>query len=266
LAERHGSSAEQEQIVTVPSLPVLTFPKEVAAFVRRTYASARVILEYGSGGSTFVAATAPGKRITSIESDPGWANRMREIAAAHDLPSPPAIVYVDIGPVGAWARALDNSHLDDFIGYAQSVWDSPDFEHPDVVLVDGRFRAACFMTAYLNAERPITLLFDDYIKRKEYHVIERLGKPSRMVGRMAVFELRPEDRLKIAPWLLVATYFDAVCSFRVGAFKRRPKFKRRLAGAIKRLFQASPPENTTVDPADLPIQIRRRSRRVDGVQ
>jgi protein O-GlcNAc transferase len=219
--------------VTVPSLPVLTFPKEVAAFVRRTYGSAQVILEYGSGGSTFVAAGAPGKRITSVESDPGWANRMREIAAAHDLPSPPDVVYIDIGPVGAWARALDHQRLDDFIGYAQSIWDRADFEHPDVVLIDGRFRAACFMTAYLNAERPITVLFDDYIKRKEYHVIERLLKPSRTVGRMAVFELRPEQRLSIAPWLLVATYFDAVCSFRIGA-SPPPKLIKRLRRNTKR--------------------------------
>lgn len=224
--------------MTVPPLPVLTFSKEVADFVRRTYASARVILEYGSGGSTFVAAAAPGKRITTVECDPGWANRMREIAAAHDLPSPPAIVYVDIGPVGNWARAVDHSHLESFIGYAQSVWDRPDFEHPDVVLVDGRFRAACFMTAYLNAERPITLLFDDYIKRKEYHVIERFGKPSRMVGRMAVFDLRPEDRLKIPPWLLVATYFDAVCSFRVGVIPPKPikQLRRNYKKKLKAIF------------------------------
>jgi hypothetical protein len=235
VAEWHGLQAGNEEDVTRPDLPVLTFPKEVASFVRRTYASARVILEYGSGGSTFVAASAPGKRIISVESDPGWANRMREIAAAHDLPSPPEVVYADIGPVGAWARALDLQRLDDFIGYAQSIWKRPDFEHPDIVLVDGRFRAACFMTAYLNAERPITLLFDDYIKRREYHVIERLGKPARMVGRMAVFELRPEDRLKIAPWLLVATYFDAVCSFRVGVSPPHKLVKRLRRSAKQKL-------------------------------
>ncbi|MFN3575706.1 MAG: hypothetical protein ACK4TJ_01775 [Tabrizicola sp.] len=247
--------------MTTPSLPVLTFPAKVAAFVRSIYATAGVILEYGSGGSTFVAAASPGKHITSVESDPGWANRMREISAAHDLPSPPSIVYVNIGPVGAWARALDHQHLESFIGYAQSIWDSPGFKHPDVVLVDGRFRAACFMTAYLNAERPITLLFDDYIKRKEYHVIERLGKPSRMVGRMAVFYLRPEDRLKIAPWLLVATYFDAVCSFRVGVSNRRPKLKRRLLGALKRLVQPRPLETLPQHQEKSSIWSRDASRR-----
>lgn len=264
LEERHAVGPERAKIVTIPPLPVLTFPTKVATYVRQAYSSARVILEFGSGGSTFVAAAEPGKRITSVESDPGWANRMREIAAAHDLPSPPAIVYVDIGPVGAWARALDHRHLEAFIGYAQSIWESPGFEHPDVVLVDGRFRAACFMTAYLNAERPITLLFDDYIKRTEYHVIERLGAPSRMVGRMAVFHFRPEDRLKIAPWLLVATYFDAVCSFRVGVSKRRPKLKRRLAGAIRRLFESAGTKGSIVEPAKRYSQIRRRTQSVQG--
>lgn len=221
----------------VPSLPVLTFPKVVAAFVRSTYASARTILEYGSGGSTFVAASQPGKRITSVESDPDWANRMREIAAAHDLPSSPTILHADIGPVGAWARAVDHQRLDDFIRYAQCGWADMGLDHPDVVLVDGRFRAACFMTAYLCAERPLTVLFDDYIKRSEYHVIERLCKPTRMVGRMAVFVVRPEDRLKIAPWLLVSTYFEAVCSFRVGPPPQQRLIKRLRRKAKRRLME-----------------------------
>ena len=221
-------------------LPVLTFPKEVAAFVRQTYARATVILEYGSGGSTFLAASAAGKRIVSVESDPAWAQRMRDIAAAHDLPSPPTVVYADIGPVGAWARALDHRHLSDFIGYAQGVWASPDFVHPDIVLVDGRFRAACFMTAYLCAERPITLLFDDYSKRSEYHVIERLLKPTRMVGRMAVFDIRPDKRREVEPWLLLSTYFEAVCSFKVGVAPRRPKLKRRLVHGLSRILRRQP--------------------------
>ncbi|WP_128514042.1 hypothetical protein [Tabrizicola thermarum] len=226
-------------------LPVLTFPKEVAAFVRRTYAEAAVILEYGSGGSTFLAASSAGKRIVSVESDPAWAHRMREIANAHDLPSPPTVVYADIGPVGAWARALDHRHLNDFIGYAQAIWASPDFVHPDVVLVDGRFRAACFMTAYLCAERPITLLFDDYSKRSEYHVIERLVKPTRMVGRMAVFDIRPEMRREVEPWLLLSTYFEAVCSFRVGVAPRGPKLKRRLVRSLSRMLSLQPQSDPT---------------------
>ncbi len=251
--------------MTVPPLPVLTFPREVAAAVRKTYAAARVILEYGSGGSTFVAATVPGRRITSVESDPRWANRMREIADAHDLPSPPDVVYVDIGPVEAWARARDHTHLNDFIGYAQSVWHRPGFEHPDVVLVDGRFRAACFMAAYLNLDRPITLLFDDYTKRREYHVIERLVKPTHLVGRMAVFELHPDDRLKIAPWLLVATYFDAVCSFRVGGARRRPKLKRRIASAIRRLYQSPNPDTTGAqEAAQFDFRLRSRPAKSSG--
>jgi hypothetical protein len=250
-------------MMTAPALPVLTFPKEVAAFVRDTYASAQSILEYGSGGSTFVAAGLPGKRVVTVESDPGWANRMREIAAAHDLPSPPTVLYVDIGPVGSWARAIDHLRLADFIGYAQSVWERNDFVHPDVVLVDGRFRAACFMTAYLNAERPMTLLFDDYIKRKEYHVVERLGKPARMIGRMAVFQLSPEDRLKIEPWRLVSTYFEAVCSFKVGLTSRRPKLKRRLAAKFSQLvslFSKRSSSQATMPTADDQIRTLRRRR------
>jgi hypothetical protein len=50
-------------------VPELTFSEEVACFVAREYAAARVILEYGSGGSTHLASQLAGKRVFSVESD-----------------------------------------------------------------------------------------------------------------------------------------------------------------------------------------------------
>ena len=50
-----------------------------------------------------------------------------------------------------------------------------------------------------RTEKPVTLLFDDYLPRKAYHVVEEfLGQPE-IIGRMAVFEISPmaipKDRL-----------------------------------------------------------------------
>jgi hypothetical protein len=64
-------------------------------------------------------------------------------------------------------------------------------QHPDLVLVDGRFRAACVLESLLNLQ-PMSgwqILVDDYAGRPHYHVVERFCD-MRLVGRMAV--LRPQ--------------------------------------------------------------------------
>jgi predicted patatin/cPLA2 family phospholipase len=52
-------------------------------------------------------------------------------------------------------------------------------------------------------QKPVTILFDDYVDRTRYHHVEQFVRPGRMVGRMAVFEagpttVHPIDLLTIA--------------------------------------------------------------------
>ena len=124
--------------------PKLTFPPDEAAWVEEVYDAARVILEYGSGGSTVLAGEKLGCRVFSVESDKNWCEN----------------------------------------------------------LIDGRFRAACFLTVMLRTNSPVTVLFDDYKNRPNYHVVEDYVKPAEMRGRMARFEVQPrsfptEDMAKI---------------------------------------------------------------------
>lgn len=172
-------------------LPELTFPPEIADHVRETYAQARVILEYGSGGSTWLAAQMPGKTIFSVESDAEFARDMRRLQARMAPPSPAVIYPVDIGPTGAWGRPRSDRHWQKFHHYPLRIWDEPFFEQPDVILIDGRFRPACLMTALMRTQRPVKVLFDDYVDRPQYHVVERMMKPVLKVGRMAQFHVEP---------------------------------------------------------------------------
>jgi hypothetical protein len=59
------------------------------------------------------------------------------------------------------------------------------------VLIDGRFRAACFLTVLLRIERPVAVYWDDYASRPAYHDVERYARPAEVVGRMARFDLSP---------------------------------------------------------------------------
>lgn len=160
-------------------------------------AEARVVLEYGSGGSTLVAAEA-GASVWSVESDAAWAAMMRDWFAAH--PADVQIHHADIGPTKEWGHPADESGFRRWPDYALKVWDLPGFAHPDLVLVDGRFRLACFLTVAYRITRPVVLFFDDYLPREAYHKAEEIARPTGMIGRMARFDLEPvqltPDRLR----------------------------------------------------------------------
>ena len=177
--------------VILPKRPKLTLPGPEAALVAGVYGAAAVVLEYGSGGSTVMAAELPGKRVFSVESDPVWAAGLQDYLDAAGLAAGVSLHVVDIGPTGDWGAPVSDEGWRRYHRYPLSVWDRTDFRHPDVVLVDGRFRTACFVAVMARITRPVTLLFDDYAGRKSYHQVETWATPVAEVGRMAQFALEP---------------------------------------------------------------------------
>lgn len=171
--------------------PQLTLPEAEAAAVTAAYQQASVILEYGSGGSTVLAAELPGKTVFSVESDAGWAAMMQAWFAAHPPLADLRLHHADIGPTKEWGAPRTDAGFRKWPGYPVSVWDREDFLPPDVVLIDGRFRAACFLTTLFRTPRPVTLLWDDYTTRPSYHEMESFCPLVRTHGRMAEFHLTP---------------------------------------------------------------------------
>ncbi|NTT84516.1 hypothetical protein [Tabrizicola fusiformis] len=171
-------------------LPPLTFPDAERDLLCATYEAASRIVEYGSGGSTLVAAAA-GKPILSVESDRKWAANMNAVLARDFSGARAEVIWCDVGPTKKWGTPRGTAAHRQFHLYPLAVWDRPDVGVPDVVLVDGRFRIACFCATVLRMTAPVTLLFDDYVSRPEYAVVEQLVKPHRITGRMAEFRLEP---------------------------------------------------------------------------
>lgn len=159
--------------------PELTFIPEVGELVKKHYIKAKVILEYGSGGSTVLASEMPGKTIYSVESSRVWTKMMRRWFEKEQPVSMPTMQHVNIGPTGKWG--------------------TEGFQRPDVILVDGLFRVACALTAMKCCTKKTTLLFDDYEGRKGYHGIEEFLKKEEVVGNMARFSVKksalPRDQL-----------------------------------------------------------------------
>ncbi|OYU39125.1 MAG: hypothetical protein CFE33_11915 [Pseudorhodobacter sp. PARRP1] len=173
------------------SRPKVTLPPEAEAAVRQYYGQARVILEYGSGGSTVIAAEMPDKQIFSVESDVNWWRGMRGYFEENPPASPVVMHHGKIGRTREWGFPENDAQFRKWPGYPLSVWDLPEFVHPDVVLIDGRFRPACFLSVLFKITRPVVLLWDDYVDRLEYHQCEDFAKPVAMHGRMARFALTP---------------------------------------------------------------------------
>lgn len=192
-------------------MPEVSFPEAERKFLLEEYRNAPVILEYGSGGSTILASELPGKRVFSVESDRDWALRLQARIEELDPPSPATVHHVDIGPTGDWGRPIGPESWPLFFHYPLDIWQQPFFRHPDLVLIDGRFRVACLATVGLLCSRPVRVLFDDYRDRPRYHRVEHRFPRSAMVGRMAVFDVVPGQlKMEDFPFILelfsLATY------------------------------------------------------------
>ena len=57
----------------------------------------------------------------------------------------------------------------------------------DLVLIDGRFRVACFLTTLRYANPKTKIYFDDYLTRPFYHEVEEFEVPIEETTRAAVF-------------------------------------------------------------------------------
>lgn len=181
----------------VPRQPLFDSPESTAWFIERLNA-AEVYLEYGSGGSTFLAATEK-KRFFTRESDRFFLEAVKKLIASNGLfdPERQSYFHADIGLTGPWGApiVLSNpppSRLDRFRRYSDVPEGClPGGYVPDLILVDGRFRAACALKLIraLHGEAGWTLIVDDYVGRN-YGIIEEFAELTRMVGRMAVFNDR----------------------------------------------------------------------------
>lgn len=171
--------------------PELTLPPEEAKLLRAAYERADTIFEYGAGGSTLLAAEMRGKMVVSVETDEDWVDALQAWFAQNPPASTVDIIWANIGKTKAWGRPANEESWREFSKYPLEIWDLDDLPHPDVVLVDGRFRAGCILATAFRCARPTRVLVDDYLRRPSYHVVEKyVGKP-KMTGRMADFKIKP---------------------------------------------------------------------------
>lgn len=173
----------------------MTFTQACNDFVHKNYEKANIIVEYGSGGSTLLAAKL-GKKIITVESSNPWLIELVGSAAHQNLPGNIVPLWVDVGPTGDWGAPTTETKWKNFQKYPRLPWKycQENNINPDLVLIDGRFRVACFLATCASVKKETLVLFDDYENRPHYHAVEKLFKKIDVIdNRMAVFKIKPNQ-------------------------------------------------------------------------
>ncbi|WP_170323288.1 hypothetical protein, partial [Bradyrhizobium sp. STM 3809] len=153
--------------------------------------SSRIYLEYGSGGSTVMAAKYV-SRLVSVEPDPVFARAVRK--ALPETAANISILTPDIGMTRDWGYPVFDvptpARINRWKRLPQAPWHVLQ-DTPDLILVDGRFRVACALESLIRIDSTTTLLVDDY-EGRDYRAIELFGHLVEMHGCMAEFRKRPD--------------------------------------------------------------------------
>jgi hypothetical protein len=88
--------------------------------------------------------------------------------------------------MGESEESVQNREL---LGYMAQPWRLAKHHNlvPDTVLIDGRFRVASFLFSLLSARIGTTILFDDYVDRPVYFVVEQSCPLTSLCERMGLF-------------------------------------------------------------------------------
>lgn len=152
--------------------------------------------EWGSGLSTFyVAGLESSKKIITVETDREWVSKITSVSIFN--PEKIHVRYVDFGKVVSWGRPEGYSKIENVWNYSSAPFRGN--SQPDLILVDGRFRVHCFLESLLKSKRGSKIVFDDYVNRPWYQIVERFIQPVEVSGRQALFVVntRFSDRWKI---------------------------------------------------------------------
>ncbi|WP_322042787.1 hypothetical protein [Paraburkholderia sp. J67] len=171
-------------LAQIPQIPTRPFMPDVAAArLAEAMRKASCYLEFGTGGTTVTARRLGVAEVVGVESDELWLKTL-ELKLGQTPADGLHLLHVDIGPTGEWGYPLSEASWRRYRDYPLAPWEycARRSLSPDLVLIDGRFRRACFLASCLLAKPGTRILFDDYLDRPHYHDVEDF------VDRSAVFD------------------------------------------------------------------------------
>jgi hypothetical protein len=171
---------------------------------KKSLAGKKYYLEYGSGGSTLLAGEIGVPTIHSVETNLSFSKELKFEFSTRFKESQLIVDYVDIGNTSKWGKPLKKDGEERGItNYPTAPWKRiPEGVIPDIILIDGRYRVASFLTCLLFCQSSsnnteTTILFDDYYDRIEYNCIEKFITPigERRLAGMAEFHIGQSPKI-----------------------------------------------------------------------
>lgn len=146
----------------------------------------KIYFEYGCGKSTQFIYCYSNCKIFSVDTSKFWIKKVSSISFS-DKPKRLNLKWINVGDIEDWGYPKSFKMRDNFNLYANWFWKQN--ESPDLVLIDGRFRVLCFLTTIKYAPIGTKIIFDDYMYRRFYHVVEEFLPVLDNCGRQALFEV-----------------------------------------------------------------------------
>lgn len=159
----------------------------------------RVLLEFGSGGSTIYALKNRIK-VFSIESSRWFMMVMKKSTIIKDAQKNNDLYYyyANIGTTGEWGYPL-SKHVNGKIYWHDPIKNIPSYlssymyknwDKIDTVFIDGRYRVSCALNILINFPNIKKIIIHDYISRKEYHILEQFFHREATSGTLVIFSPR----------------------------------------------------------------------------
>lgn len=196
-----GSSGSDEDVVddgvfseevVLPDAPRMSLAER--ELFDKALQSATAYFEFGAGGST-VWAVRKGLLAKGVESDAAWVNALNK-----KLGQACAIEAVNIGPTKEWGFPVSGEQSSKFPEYSKAI--ERHHEPFDLILVDGRFRVACAITAIFHilkySKDPLEarLFIHDFWNRPHYHVVLEFLDVVDRVETAALFKVKEKLDVK----------------------------------------------------------------------
>jgi hypothetical protein len=151
----------------------------------------RQYVEFGAGGSTYLAASLVSNSVLSVDSSQEWLDRVRAQCLENGLPISPTLMHVSIGETKDWGFPVDESAKNTWSDYHSAVWANPEASRADLYLVDGRFRVACFTQVVLHARPDALIAIHDFANRPHYHIVREVAQEIAARENLSVFVRKP---------------------------------------------------------------------------
>jgi len=156
---------------------------------------AEIYFEYGCGKSTEFVYKYSSSFIYAVDTSIDWVRKLQYLEG-NENSDRLNLNWVDVGLVENWGAPTSFKMRHNFKKYAQLLWLNN--KTPDLVLIDGRFRVSCFLTAVKFGPVGTKILFDDYTDRPFYHVVEEFCQKLDTCGRQALFEVSEKAKEQIS--------------------------------------------------------------------